>query len=144
MSKKRDIVERRYRVFQLVCQEKTQQEIASELRISQASVSSDIKALQKHSYDSISNLARELLPYAYDRCLSSIRLAEREAWILFRETKSEKIKLQCLEFIKSCESEAYSVTRGGPGVLSMSRIREEIQELRQQAEQWKRHTSLVG
>jgi DNA-binding transcriptional regulator GbsR (MarR family) len=78
----------------------THQEIAHELQVSRASISSDMQYLRNQAKKSISEYVTEHLPEQYQVCLSALDTILKHTFEILETSEDTREKLQALELFK--------------------------------------------
>jgi transcriptional regulator len=73
MATDKEVIERRQKVWVLLCKGTNQKDIAKELGKAQSTISYDIKALQAQSDKSLNDLAKKTLPFVFEQCIDGVR-----------------------------------------------------------------------
>ena len=101
MSTKADQLEwRRSKVIELRSRGLSYQEIARELQVSKASITSDVQYLREQAKESIKEYATEHLPEQYQVCLSALDTILKHAYEILETTDDNREKLQAMELFK--------------------------------------------
>jgi hypothetical protein len=78
----------------------SQIEIARELQVSEASISSDIQYLRNQAKESIKEYVTEHLPEQYQVCLSALDTILKHAFDILETSDDNREKLQAMELFK--------------------------------------------
>jgi hypothetical protein len=78
----------------------SQIEIARELQVSAASISSDMQYLRNQAKESIKEYATEYLPEQYQVCLSALDTILKHAYGILQTSDDNREKLQAMELFK--------------------------------------------
>jgi hypothetical protein len=101
LSTKDDQLEwRRNKVIELRSRGLSYQEIAHELQVSKASISSDMQYLRKQAKESIKEYVTEQLPEQYHICLAALDTILKHAYEILQTTDDNREKLQAMELFK--------------------------------------------
>jgi predicted transcriptional regulator len=101
LSTKADQLEwRRSKVIELRSRGLSYQEIARELQVSKASITSDVQYLREQAKESIKEYATEHLPEQYQVCLSALDTILKHAYEILETTDDNREKLQAMEPFK--------------------------------------------
>jgi hypothetical protein len=101
LSTKADQLEwRRSKVIELRSRGLSYQEIARELQVSKASITSDVQYLHEQAKESIKEYATEHLPEQYQVCLSALDTILKHAYEILETTDDNREKLQSMEPFK--------------------------------------------
>ncbi len=76
-------------------------EIARELQVSRASISTDIQYIRNETKESIKQYVTEHLPEQYQICLSALDVIIKRAFEILQTTDDNREKLQAMELFKS-------------------------------------------
>jgi hypothetical protein len=131
-NNRKDVEARRAKVAELRSMALTEEEIARELNVNQYTVSRDIKYLKIQSRKFVYVLGRSDLSDAYKRCIDSLELIKKEAFLMFkRESLKPKDKLLALRIMADVNESVFSLFGQGPQVLHIKSINDKIDELEQ-------------
>jgi hypothetical protein len=83
-------------------------------------------------------VVESILPFRFYRAEQVVEEVKRQAWLMFVSEKNPLIKLRCLKAIRESEGMAFEILRGGRGLLLAQKVHKEMDELREETEQWKR------
>ena len=101
MSTKSDQLEwRRSKVIELKSRGLSYGEIARELQVSRASISSDIQYLRNQARETIKQYVTDHLPEQYQVCLSALDTILRHASEILETSPDNREKLQAMELFK--------------------------------------------
>jgi hypothetical protein len=101
LSTKSDQLEwRRNKVIQLRSTGLSYQEIAKELQISKASITSDMLYLRSQAREAIKEYATEYLPEQYQICLSALDTILKHAFEILQISYDNREKIQAMELFK--------------------------------------------
>ena len=78
----------------------SQTEIARELQVSIASISSDVQYLRSQAKESIKEYVTEHLPEQYQVCLSALDTILKHAYEILQTSDDNREKLQAMELFK--------------------------------------------
>jgi transcriptional regulator len=78
----------------------TQVEIAHELQVSKASISSDMQYLRKQAKESIKEYVTEHLPEQYQVCLTALDTILKHSFEILQNAYDNREKLQAMEIFK--------------------------------------------
>jgi IS30 family transposase len=96
--------DRRKRITSLLAQARTEQELAAELGVTQATISRDIRHLKILSQQYIYDLAKSDLAFYYQQCIDGINEVKRKAWDIYRDDSNKPYtKLSALKLAKECD-----------------------------------------
>jgi predicted transcriptional regulator len=91
---------RRSKVIELRSRGLSQIEIARELQVSEASISSDIQHLREQAKESIKEYVTEHLPEQYQVCLTALDAIIKRAFDILETSPDNREKLQAMELFK--------------------------------------------
>jgi predicted transcriptional regulator len=99
-TKSQQLLWRRSKVIELRSRGLSQIEIARELQVSEASISSDIQYLREQAKGTIKEYATEYLPEQYQVCLSALDTILKHAYEILQTTDDNREKLQAMDLLK--------------------------------------------
>ena len=91
---------RRSKVVEMRSRGLSQIEIARELQVSEASISSDMQYLRNQAKESIKEYATEYLPEQYHVCLSALDTTLKHAYEILETSGNNREKLHTMELFK--------------------------------------------
>jgi hypothetical protein len=91
---------RRSKVIEMRSRGLNQIEIAHELQVSKASISSDMQYLRKQAKESIKEYVTEHLPEQYQICLTALDTILKHAYDILQNAYDNREKLQAMELFK--------------------------------------------
>jgi hypothetical protein len=91
---------RRSKVIEMRARGLSQIEIARELQVSEASISSDVQYLRSQAKESIKEYVTEHLPEQYQICLSALDTILKHAFEILETSPDNREKLQAMEIFK--------------------------------------------
>jgi predicted transcriptional regulator len=91
---------RRSKVIEMRSRGLNQLEIAHELQVSKASISSDMLYLRKQAKESIKEYVTEYLPEQYQICLSALDSIIKHSFEILQTSNDNREKLQAMELFK--------------------------------------------
>jgi hypothetical protein len=101
LSTKSDQLEwRRSKVVEMRARGLNHGEIAQQLQVSRASISSGIQFLRNHAKESIKEYVTEHLPEQYHVCLSALDMILKHAYKILQDSDDNREKLQAMELFK--------------------------------------------
>jgi transposase len=101
LSTKSDQLEwRRSKVVELRSRGLSYQEIARELQVSKASITSDVQYLREQAKESIKEYVTEHLPEQYQVCLTALDEIIKRAFDILENSHGNREKLQAMELFK--------------------------------------------
>jgi hypothetical protein len=105
-NNRREIQQRREKVLTLLAKGTMKRyEIAKELGVDPATVSTDIGYLVSQSQNYLSSLAKETLPFMFQISIDGIQEVIKECWTIYQSTSSNinmYQRLAALKLIKEC------------------------------------------
>jgi hypothetical protein len=101
-SIQRQIAWRRGKVAEYDAKGFTQQNIADELKVSIATVNSDLVWLRQKAAESIKTYTQDRLPSLFEASIKGLTQILREAWLTSGVTKYERNKILSLQLAKEC------------------------------------------
>ena len=99
-TKAEQLLWRRSKVIEMRSRGLSQIEIAHELQISKASISSDMQYLRKQAKESIKEYVTEHLPEQYQICLTALDSIIKHAFEILQNSHDNREKLQAMELFK--------------------------------------------
>ena len=99
-SKAEQLQWRRSKVVEVRSRGLSQTEIAHELQVSEASISSDIQYLRNQAKESIKEYVTEHLPEQYQVCLTSLDAIIKRAFDILETSDDNREKLQAMELFQ--------------------------------------------
>lgn len=99
MSKQSEIFFRKQKIWNLLTQGFSQQQIAEKLQVSLKTVSRDFKEIKKESMEWMEALPKGEIQVYYKTTFDLINASINEMWKLFEKTEDEKLKLNILRTI---------------------------------------------
>jgi len=125
-----EIEGRRRQLANLLARSRTEVECAQELGVSQATISTDIKALKEQSQQFIFDIAKSDLAFFYKQELESIQAAKRVAWdVCDNSHSSTKERLVAAKVIISASEASIKLLSEGPAILSLKALEQKVDEL---------------
>jgi predicted transcriptional regulator len=91
---------RRSKVIEMRSRGLNQLEIARELQVSKASISSDMQYLRKQAKESIKEYVTEHLPEQYQICITALESIIKHAFEILQTSHDNREKLQAMELFK--------------------------------------------
>ena len=91
---------RRSKVIEMRSRGLSQIEIAHELQVSKASISSDMQYLRKQAKESIKEYVTEHLPEQYQICLAALDSIIKHTFEILQTSEDNREKLQAMELFK--------------------------------------------
>ena len=89
---------RRSKVVEMRARGMSQIEIAQQLQVSEASISSDIQYLRNQAKESIKEYVTEHLPEQYQICLTALDAIIKRAFEILETSPDNREKLQAMEY----------------------------------------------
>src|SRR4029078_4016521 len=121
------IIERRERVFIMLSQGLNETEISKELNVDQSTICRDIKVIKKHSQEALQSITKDLLPYEFGRCHTTIEQLITEGWKIFQDntgTWSNKDKINALKLVKEAIRTKVEILLQGPTTLYLQQLQD--------------------
>jgi biotin operon repressor len=139
LSTKADQLEwRRYKVVEMTARGLSHGEIAHQLQVSRASVSSDIQYLRNQAKEAIRGYVTEHLPEQYQVCLTALDAIIKRAFEILDTSPDNREKLQAMELFKDTHMVKLELLSNATTIDSaLNYIRN-----KQQRQQQKKHLSL--
>jgi hypothetical protein len=101
LSTKVDQLEwRRFKVIEMRARGLSHGEIAQQLQVSRASISSDMQYLRKQAKEAIKEYVTEHLPEQYQVCLTALDTILKHAFDILATSPDNREKLQAMELFK--------------------------------------------
>jgi orotate phosphoribosyltransferase-like protein len=91
---------RRSKVVEMRARGMTHEEIASELQVSKASITSDVQYLREQAKESIREYTTEYLPEQYQVCLTALDAIIKRAFDILETSVDNREKLHAMELFK--------------------------------------------
>lgn len=118
----------------MLCKGMQQRDIAKSLSVSEATITSDVRALQDRSDQLLNNLAERTLPFMYEKCIDGINEVLKECWVIYNDKDNpEKIsqwhKQGALKLAKECNESLMKLFIEGPSVIAARRIKDQLNEV---------------
>jgi biotin operon repressor len=139
LSTKADQLEwRKYKVVEMTARGLSHGEIAHQLQVSRASVSSDIQYLRNQAKEAIRGYVTEHLPEQYQVCLTALDAIIKRAFDILDTSPDNREKLQAMELFKDTHMVKLELLSNATTIDSaLNYIRN-----KQQRQQQKKHLSL--
>jgi hypothetical protein len=116
---------RREKIWTLLTEGMSSPKIAEYVKCDKATVSRDIKFMTEASHKFVNDLARETLPFIYQKGLEGMYNILNECWGRYRfEGNGFYLKLAL-----DCHKEILSAAANGPSVLAVKKITERANSL---------------
>ena len=132
---------RRAKIVEMRAKGMSQIEIAHELQVSEASISSDMQYLRNQAKESIKEYTTEYLPEQYQVCLSALDTILKHAFHILETTDDNREKLQAMELFKDTHLVKLELLSNATTIDSaLNYIRSKQQQQQQQKEE--QHTGL--
>jgi hypothetical protein len=100
LSTKAELQWRRAKIIEMRAIGLSQIEIARELQVSEASISSDVQYLREQDKESIKEYVTEHLPEQYQICLCALDTILKNAFIVMQKSQDNREKLAAMELFK--------------------------------------------
>jgi transcriptional antiterminator len=125
-----NIKERRKQVAALVSRSLTEQEMAKQIGVGQATISRDIKVLKGEAQQFVYDLAKSDLAYYYKQSIDGIEEAKKESWKIYNDqTVPMREKLLALKIIIQADETRFKLLLQGPAVLAMKHLQERVSQI---------------
>jgi predicted transcriptional regulator len=127
---------RRSKVLEMRSRGFSQIEIAHELQVSKASISSDMQYLRKQAKELIKEYVTEHLPEQYQICLTALDTILKHAFEILQNSHDNREKLQAMELFKDTHLVKLELLSNATTVDSaLHYIRDKQQSYQQQQQQ---------
>jgi hypothetical protein len=100
LSTKAELQWRRAKIIEMRAIGLSQIEIARELQVSEASVSSDMQYLRKQAKENIKEYVTQHLPEQYQVCLSALDTILKNTFVILQKSQDNREKLAAMELFK--------------------------------------------
>src|ERR687888_260336 len=115
----------------------THQEIAHELQVSRAVITSDIQYLRNQAKESIKEYVTEYLPEQYQVCLTALDEIIKRAFDILETSEDNREKLQAMALFKDTHLVKIELLSNATTIDSaLSYIRSKQQEQRHKGQAW--------
>jgi hypothetical protein len=125
--------ERREKVWFLMLQGSSPQQIKKTLNITNTIVYNDLNALTQKSKQYVYDMAKGTHVLLYQRAIEGIGLVLSECWKVYTNTNDKNInyfhRMAALKLAKECNSEMMNLTINGPTHLSIQNITNRAERL---------------
>ena len=128
-DKRQQIRLRRRQVISLLAQARTEEEIAEELNISQATISRDIQHLKLQARMFVYDLAKSDLCFYYKKSIDRIEEVNRKAWEIYRDNINMQTKLSALKLAKECFESAHNLFSQGISTMNISTLEQRVNQI---------------
>jgi len=131
------ITERHEKVFVLVSQGFNESEIAKQLDVDQSTISRDIKTLKKQSQKKLESIMEEVMPYEYEKCMTSSLQVTKECWKIYYDQSghwTNKNKIDVLKLIEQANITRHQMLLGGPVTLKAMQIERKVRDIVEEEE----------
>jgi IS30 family transposase len=130
---KKIIEKRRKQVASLLSKSFTEDEIANQLQVTQATISRDVKILKEMSQEFVYDLAKSDLGYYYKQSINGIEEAKKESWKIFQDDKVQvRDKLLALKIIIQSDETRFKLLSEGPSVLAVKMLEDRLSKVEHQ------------
>jgi transcriptional antiterminator len=127
---KKIIEKRRKQVASLLSKSYTEDEIANQLGVTQATISRDIKVFKQTSQQFVYDLAKSDLAYYYKRSIDGIEEAKKEAWKIYNnEAVADREKLLALRLIMQADETRFKLFSEGPALLAIKSLEDRLNRI---------------
>ncbi len=150
MTGQAKIEQRRRDVWALHLQQLTESEIAEALKsltvsetdktlrypnISQPTVSRDLRFMMRKGKKFIDDLAKDTLPYFYQRQLDTLDQIAREAWFIVNDGgASRRDRLNAMNILKDIEQTRFNLLQEGSTVHAVKALQQRVETLTKELE----------
>jgi predicted transcriptional regulator len=124
---------RRGKVLELTAQGYSAVKIAEMLGVSRALIGLDLQYLREQAKDNIRLYIDEKIPSEYEKCFVGITQILNEAWVMSKETKDNRLKLQALSLANDCYSRIEALLTSVGAVNCAMKFVQDIKKSRSQA-----------
>ena len=127
------IIERREKVFNMLSQGLNEGEIAEHLNVDQSTICRDVNSMRKQSKDALESIAKDILPYEFNKCLGTIEQVIKECWTIVQGSQDEwtnKDKISALKLLKESVRTKFEILCEGPTVLQVQKLQNEVNKLK--------------
>jgi hypothetical protein len=100
LSTKAELQWRRAKIIEMRAIGLSQIEIARELQVSEASISSDMQYLHKQAKENIKEYVTQHLPEQYQVCLSALDTILKNTFVILQKSQDNREKLAAMELFK--------------------------------------------
>ncbi len=90
-----------------------------ELGVDHSTVTRDIQYLTSQSQKFLTDLAKETLPFMYEKSLGGIQEVIKEAWSIFNSSNNDMYKLMALKVIKEANVDTFRLLSEGPSIIDL-------------------------
>ena len=128
------IMERREKVYSMLSQGLNELEIAKQLKVDQSTICRDVNSIRKQSLHALDSIAKDILPYEFNKCLGSIEQIIKKCWIIVQGNKDQwtnKDKINALKLLKETVRTKFEILCDGPTVLQVQKLEDEVNKLKQ-------------
>jgi IS30 family transposase len=129
------VTERRQKIWILLTRGMKSYEIARELGVNPSTISRDINFITKQSQKFLDDLAKESLPFLYEKSLGGIQEVVKEAWSIYNSSKNDMHKLTALKIIKEANVDSFRLLLEGPAVSQLTVLETKLSALEKQQQQ---------
>jgi hypothetical protein len=131
------IIERREKVFIMLSQGLNETEISKHLRVNPSTICRDIKILKKQSQEELKSITKDLLPYEFSRCHTSIEQLIKEGWKIFQDNSGKwtnKDRINALKLVKEAIRTKVEILLQGPTTLYLQQLQDKLKLLDKEIE----------
>ena len=108
-------------------------EAAKELNVDVATVSRDIKYLTEGSHNFLKDLAKQTLPFMYEKSIDGIREVLKECWTIYQSEDDESItcfqKLAALKLAKECHEAQFKLLSDAPSIMYLRTLEDKLSQI---------------
>ena len=112
-------------------------DIANLLNVDQSTISRDIKAIKKLSQKKLESIMQEVMPYEYEKCMTSIQQVTKECWKIYYDESGQwtnKNKIDVLKLIEQANITRHQMLLGGPVTLKAMQIERKVRDIVEEEE----------
>jgi hypothetical protein len=124
------INERRQKTWVLLTKGMKSYEIARELNVNHCTISRDIKYLSGQSQNYLNDLAKETLPFMYQKSIDGITEILKKCWNIYDNSTDESInwihRLAALKLAKECNEAQFKLLSDSPSVFYLKTLEEKL------------------
>jgi len=131
------ITERRAKVLDLLAQGFNESEIAIRLKVSQPTLSRDVKALNRESVEIIKTIEKDYYPLEFRNIINSIKMVVKKSWQVINDENDKwtnKDKLNALKLVVEASKTEFETLQNGPVNLRVGELGEQIKALVEEAQ----------
>ncbi len=108
----------------------SQADIATELKVSAATITNDIAYLRKEAKENIRTHIKERMPLEFETSLTSLKSVRRRANLIAEKTENERVKVMSLSLVRETEESIMDlISNGGVAAAALDYVTGKEQEL---------------